>query len=85
MVHVPFSRVPEASEGNRKLTGSLPEDLPALFCFTAVPEAPGSFPEGLPEAYLAAVALHGSRKVPGRFLEDRPEAKRTFDISSKPM
>ena len=61
------------------------EDLPALFCFTAVPEAPRNFPEGSPEAYLAAVVLHGSRKVPGRFPEDRPEAKRTFDISSKPM
>ena len=64
---VEFRKLPEV---NRKLTGSLPEGLLALFCFPVVPEAPGRFPEGLPEAYRGAVVLWGSRKVPGRFPED---------------
>ena len=41
--HFLFCRFPE---GNRKLTGRLPEGLLAIFCFTTVPEAPGRFPEG---------------------------------------
>ena len=63
---VEFRKLPE---GNRKLTGSLPEGLLALFCFTAVPEAPGRFPEGLPEAYWELLFYMGpgrSRKVSGR-------------------
>jgi hypothetical protein len=44
-------------EGNRKLNGSLPEGLLALFCSAAFPKVPGRFPEGLPEAYQGAAVL----------------------------
>ena len=57
-----FRKLPE---GNRK---SYRKRYRQFFCFAAVPEASGSFPEGLPEAYWVLNFYVGSgsfRKVSG--------------------
>ena len=75
IVHFPFSRVPEASgrepEDYRKLTGR----ITCSFMFYRSSGSSQKVPGGLTGSLQGAVVLCGSRKVPGRFPEDRPEAE----------
>ena len=62
----------------------LPEGLFGSFCFIAVPEGPGRFPEGLPEGCFKMLIYLGPGRF-GRFPEELPEGFRYIDSVSGSM
>ena len=76
----------QSSSGSfRKGTGSVTEAYRKTYLHFWVLPRFRKLPEASRKAYRKLTWQLLFYMGPGRFPEDRPEAKRTFDISSKPM